>query len=329
MTSGQPRRDTNVMLDAPLRVGVSGCLLGQAVRFDGGHKRDAFLVETLGQFVEFVAVCPEFELGLGVPRETLRLEREGGDLRLIAPGSGIDHTASMRAFAAQRSAALAREELSGYVLKSNSPSCGKERVNVHGAGRTPSREGSGLFAAALIRRYPYLPIEEESRLSDARVRENFIERIFAYHRLQHFFGQRWTHGRLIAFHNAHKLQLMAHSPRIYAELGRTVADARSRDRAELRETYAAAFMTALAKLATPARHANVLQHIAAYFRDLLEAGEREELAALIADYRNGRVPFIEPITLIRHYVRRFDIAYLRGQAYLEPQPRELTLRNQV
>jgi uncharacterized protein YbgA (DUF1722 family) len=147
--------------------------------------------------------------------------------------------------------------------------------------------------------------------------------------LRTFFGQRWTHGGLIAFHTAHKLQLMAHSPRIYAELGSTVADARGRDRAELRKTYEAAFMTALAKLATPARHANVLQNTAGYFHDRLDADGRRELANLIEGYRSGIVPLIVPITLIRHHVRHFDVAYLKGQVYLEPHRKELMLRNRV
>ena len=313
----------------PLRVGISACLLGQQVRFDGGHKRDGFLVETLGQFVEFVPVCPELELGLGVPRETLRLERAGNEVRLVAPRSGIDHTASMRAFAAKRTAALGRDDLSGYVLKKNSPSCGMERVRVYAASGIPSRDGRGLFAAALIERYPYLPIEEEGRLNDPRLRDNFIERIFAYHRMRTFFAHRWTHGGLIAFHTAHKLELMAHSPQIYADLGRTVAAARGRDRGELRATYEAAFMTALARLATPARHANVLQHIAGYFHDCLDADARQELVALIEDYRRGLVPLIVPITLIRHHVWRFDVTYLKGQVYLDPHPKELMLRNRV
>src|SRR5258708_2825845 len=195
-----------VSLNASIRVGISSCLLGEQVRFDGGHKRDAFLVETLGRFVEFVPVCPELELGLGVARETLRLAREGNDVHLVAPRSRIDHTASMRAFAARRTNALASEDLSGYVLKKNSPSCGMERVRVHGA--RPSHNGRGLFAAALIARYPFLPIEEEGRLNDPRIRDNFIERIFAYCRLRTFFAQCWSHSGLIAFQTAHELQLM-------------------------------------------------------------------------------------------------------------------------
>jgi len=312
-----------------VRVVVSACLLGQEVRFDGGHKRDAFLVETLGRFVEFVPICPEFELGLGVPRETLRLERHAERIRLIAPGSRTDHTAAMRAYARQRVAALAREHLSGYVLKKNSPSCGMGRVRIYGPNGMPSRDGRGLFAEALIERFPHLPVEEEGRLNDPRIRENFIERLFAHRRLQNFFAGRWTHGGLVAFHTRHKLELLTHSPRIYAELGRTVAEGRGRERAELREDYEAAFMSALALIPTPARHVNVLRHIAGYCRDRLDSAGRRELAALIEDYHRALVPLVVPITLIRHYVRLFDIAYLKGQVYLEPHPRELMLRNHV
>lgn len=314
---------------APIRIGVSSCLLGAEVRFDGGHKRNDFLTGVFGRFVEFVPVCPEFELGLGVPRESLRLTRADGEIRMVGNLSGADHTAAMNRFAARRVAALAREQLSGYVLKKDSPSCGMERVRVYASGGTPARDGRGLFAAALIARYPHLPVEEEGRLNDPRLRENFIGRVFAYRRIRDFFDRRWTAGELVAFHTAHKLQLLAHSPRVYAELGRTVARAKAIDRDELREGYEREFMGAMAKVVTPARQANVLQHIAGYFRDHLDPDSRRELATLIDDYRRGLIPLIVPITLMRHYVRRFEIAYLAGQVYLEPHPKELMLRNHV
>ncbi|MBF6560577.1 MAG: DUF1722 domain-containing protein [Candidatus Binataceae bacterium] len=315
--------------EPPPRIGVSSCLLGQQVRFDGGHKRSEFLVEVFGRFVDFVPFCPEVELGLGVPRETLRIERRDGAVRLIANRSGADHTAAMRTLADRRTAAIARDDLSGYVLKKDSPSCGMERVRIYPASGIPTRDGRGLFAETLMRRYPNLPVEEEGRLNDARLRENFIERVFAYRRLRSFFSARWTVGGLVAFHTAHKLQLLAHAPKAYAELGRTVAEARAIDRAELRERYEREFMAALARPATAARHVNVMQHMAGYFSDRLDPGARLELASLIEDYRGGLVPLIVPITLMRHYVRHFAIAYLAGQVYLEPHPRELMLRNHV
>ncbi len=211
------------------------------MRFDGGHKRDAFLVETFGLYVEWVQVCPEVEAGFGTPRESMHLLRDGDGVRLVTTRTGIDHTERMRRFAAARVAALAKRALCGYVLKKNSPSCGMERVKIYGARGGPVATARGLFAEQLLRACPHLPVEEEGRLSDPRLRENFIERVFAYHRLRALFGTRWTIGDLVAFHTAHKLQLMAHSPRVYADLGRLVAGAKGVERATLRTRYEAQF----------------------------------------------------------------------------------------
>jgi uncharacterized protein YbgA (DUF1722 family)/uncharacterized protein YbbK (DUF523 family) len=318
--------------DEPIKIGVSSCLLGARVRFDGGHKRSEFLVEVLGNFVEFVPTCPEVDIGLGIPRPTLHLVRDGksgGELRLVAAETGIDHTGKMNSYAERRVKALGREELSGYVLKKNSPSCGMERVRVYGPSGMPTHDGSGLFAAALMRRYPSLPIEEEGRLSDPQLRENFVERIFAYRPLRSFFASRWTLGGLVRFHTAHKLVLMAHSPKDYRELGRFVANAKHLSRDEIAVRYELAFMGALKKLATPARHTNVLQHMLGYLRGHLDAAARDELAGLIEDYRQRLVPLVVPIAFFRHYVHKFDLEYLRGQVYLDPHPKELMLRNHV
>lgn len=317
--------------EEPIRIGVSSCLLGAKVRFDGGHKRSDFLVDTLGSFVEFVPVCPEVEIGLGVPRETLRLLRDGTAkaIRLVANQTAIDHTNAMNSYAQRRVAALGREGLCGYILKKDSPSCGMERVRVYGSSGMPTRDGSGLFAAALMRRYPNLPVEEEGRLNDPHLRENFVERVFTYRRVRAFFSSRWTLAGLVRFHTAHKLTLMAHSPKAYGELGRFVADAKRMARDKVPERYESAFMEALKKLATSARHANVLQHMLGYLRPHLDQDSRDELVSLIEDYRRGLVPLIVPIALFRHYVRRFDVIYLRGQIYLDPHPKELMLRNHV
>lgn len=327
-TSGEAA-SFRVREDGPIRIGVSACLLGEEVRFDGGHKRDDFLVNVLGPFVEWVPVCPEVELGLGVPRETLRLERRRDRVAMVGVESGVDHTAVMRRFAEQRVAALAGAELCGYVLKKNSPSCGMDHVRVYGAGGAPTRNGRGLFAEALLRRLPNLPVEEEGRLRDARLRENFVERVFAYRRFRALFGAHWRLRDLVAFHAAHKLQVLAHSPKAYAELGRLVARAHDLTRGRLRESYQATFMGALKKIATPTRHASVLYHIVGHLRRGLGDEERRELVALVEDYRRGFVPLIVPITLIRHQVRRLGVGYLEGQVYLEPHPKELMLRNHV
>jgi uncharacterized protein YbgA (DUF1722 family)/uncharacterized protein YbbK (DUF523 family) len=317
--------------EAPLRLGISACLLGHAVRHDGGHKRDPFLTELLGPFVEWVPVCPEVELGMGVPRPSIRLERGQSSLRLVDPRTGDDHAGPMRAFAAERVAHLETLELSGYVLKKDSPSCGMERVRVWSRipDRPPDRDGRGLFAAVLMQRLPLLPVEEEGRLHDARLRENFVERVFAYRRLRALFAPGWRGGDLVRFHTAHKLALLAHEPHAYQALGRLVARAKTLPRTELPARYGAGFMAALAKVATPARHANVLQHVLGYFRRRLDAAARAELAALIEDYRRGLVPLVVPITLIRHHVRALGVPYLSDQVYLDPHPRELMLRNHV
>jgi uncharacterized protein YbgA (DUF1722 family)/uncharacterized protein YbbK (DUF523 family) len=323
---------------APIRIGISACLLGQQVRYDGGHKRDPFLIETLGPHVVWVPVCPEVEVGMGTPRESVQLvhDRAGRrhndgpvPVRLVAPKSGTDWTDRMTAYSRARVAKLARLDLSGYVLKKDSPSCGMTRVKVHGPGRTAERTGTGLFAAALREALPTLPVEEEGRLCDPRLRENFIERVFAYRRLRTLLHGRWSLGDLVGFHTAHKLVLLAHDPRAYASLGRLVARAREMPRATVAESYEREFMGALARLATPKRHANVLQHIAGYLREGLDAASRAELQGLIDDHRNGLVPLVVPITLVRHHVRRLAIAYLQGQVYLDPHPKELALRNHV
>ena len=200
------------MSEAPVRIGISSCLLGNEVRFDGGHKRDRFLTDVLGPFVEWVTVCPEVEVGMGIPRETVRLERDGDDVRMLAPKSGKDHTRAMRDFAKKRVRALSKLDLAGYVLKKDSPSCGMERVRIYAENGMPDRKGRGLFAEALLEALPNLPVEEEGRLKDPVLRENWIERVFAYWRLRHLFSGGFGRGDVVRFHTAHKLQVMAHSP---------------------------------------------------------------------------------------------------------------------
>jgi uncharacterized protein YbgA (DUF1722 family) len=232
-------------------------------------------------------------------------------------------------YSKSRVSALADEDLCGFVLKKDSPSCGMERVRVYRPGAPAVRDGRGLFAEALLEAMPWLPVEEEGRLNDAPLRENFIERIFACRRLSDLFGADWRLRDVVAFHTAHKLQLMAHAPKAYAELGRLVAGMKKLPRAELRERYQSSFMAALAKRATPGRNGNVLEHMAGYFSDQLDAADRAELAGLIRDHRAGLAPLVVPLTLIRHHARRFEITYLLGQVWLDPHPKELMLRNQV
>ena len=313
----------------PIRIGISSCLLGEPVRFDGGHKRDPFLTETFGAFVEWVPVCPEVECGFGTPRESMRLVRVDNGVRLLTVRTAVDLTDRMVEYARRRVAALDAEDLSGYVLKKDSPSCGMDRVKIYSTRGVPERSGRGIFAARLVERFPSLPVEEEGRLSDARLRENFIERVFAYWRLRRLFNDRWSLRALVDFHTAHKLILMAHSPEAYRQLGRLVARARGVGRADLKRRYTEMFMSTLTVIATPRRHTNVLQHMAGYFKECLDASSKAELSTAIDDYRRGLVPLVVPMTLLRHYVRVHRVKYLAGQLYLAPHPKELMLRNHV
>ena len=315
---------------AALRIGISSCLLGNQVRFDGGHKRDRFLTDVLGPHVEWVPVCPELEAGMGVPREAVRLVGESRAPGMVGIRSGADHTSAMRRFAASRVRALAALDLAGFVLKKDSPSCGMERVRVYRpAGGVPSRAGRGLFAAALIAALPLLPVEEEGRLNDPVLRGTFIERLFCYRRWRNLVATRPARGALVRFHTVHKLTLLAHSPRHYADLGRLVGEGASASPAAVAARYGALFMEALAVHATPRKHTNVLQHIAGYCRRHLSAPARRELAAVIEDYGRGLVPLVVPITLLKHHVAEHAIVYIADQLYLQPHPKELMLRNHV
>jgi uncharacterized protein YbgA (DUF1722 family)/uncharacterized protein YbbK (DUF523 family) len=310
-----------------IRLGISSCLLGNPVRYDGGHKLDRYLRDTLGRFVSWVPVCPEVEYGLPVPREALHLAGDPADPRLVAVRTGVDHTDGMKAWAQRRLGELAGEGLCGFVFKSRSPSSGMRQVKVHRAGAAPSAAGVGIFARAFMERFPLLPVEDDGRLQDPGLRENFIERVFVVARWQALELAGGGPGDLVAFHTEHKLLVLAHSPRHYAELGRLVAAAGSLPRAQLRERYLATLLEALRLQATVAKHTNVLQHVAGYFKRVLSREEKAELAEVIGAYRAGLVPLVVPVTLLAHYVRITGEPYLGRQRYLAPHPPELMLRN--
>lgn len=314
---------------SPIRIGISACLLGQEVRFDGGHKRDAFLMDVLGKHVEWVPVCPEVEVGMGTPRETLRLVRNNGTTRMVTTRTGVDYTERMNTWSKRRVGELARADLDGYVLKKDSPSCGMERVKIFAGSGSASRHGRGLFASVLLAALPLLPVEEEGRLTDPSLRENFIERVFAYRRLKDLFAGRWSMGSLGEFHTTHKMSLLARSTTAYRELGRLVADGAKRPRAEVRAGYEQLFMKTLGLPATVRRHTNVLTHLVGHLKTLLDETSRRELVESIDDYRTGLAPLVVPLTLIRHHACVHDVKYLEGQKYLRPDPREVMLRDHV
>jgi len=312
------------------RVGVSSCLLGQEVRWNGAHKRDPYLVEMLGPFFEWVPVCPEMEIGLGVPREPIRLEGDPSAPRLMARETRADLTETMEAFAARRVEELAALDLCGYILKSDSPTCGMERVKVHGPALGRPKQGVGLFARALMRRLPLLPVEEEGRLHDPRLRESFIERVFAFRRVRDLLASRPTAARLVDFHARHKLLLMAHDAEGARRLGRIVAGAGAKNPAGAAAgRYALEFMETLKRRATPKKHANVLQHMLGYLKRDLTSDDKQEILDAIDEMRRERLPLVVPLALLRHHLRRLDVRYLLDQVYLNPHPRELMLRNHV
>jgi uncharacterized protein YbgA (DUF1722 family)/uncharacterized protein YbbK (DUF523 family) len=313
-----------------VRVGISACLLGQEVRYNGGHKRDAFLTDTFGRYVEWVAVCPEVELGMGTPRPPIRLERWGEEIRLVMPTTGEDYTDTMRAWAGRRAEDLAAMDLDGYVLKKDSPSCGMERVKVYPQSGAPSKDGRGLFAEALIARLPDLPVEEEGRLNDPALRESFVSRVFVHHRWRQGEREGWTRAALMRYHERHKFLLMARNQSGMRRLGRLLGESGKETPApELAAVYRQGLTGILGRPATRRGHTNVLHHLAGFVSDPLDGEDRAELAEAIERYRLGLVPLIVPLTLIRHHVRRQGVAYLQDQVYLEPHPHELMLLNHV
>jgi len=316
-----------------VRIGVSSCLLGEEVRYNGGHKRDAFLTEAFGQYADWVPVCPEVEIGLGTPRPSMRLVRIGAETHLVTPETGVDHTDTMRSWAERRTEELAAAGLDGYVLKKDSPSCGMERVKVYpeaaGASNIPNKEGRGLFAEALLRRLPHLPVEEEGRLNDPPLRENFITRVFLHARWRGQEPHR-TRAGLMRFHERHKFLLMARNQAGMRRLGRLLGESGKRDDTQtLARTYREGLTEILRRPPTRRGHTNVLQHMAGYVSDALDRDDREELRDTIDRYRRGLVPLIVPVTLLRHHVRRQGTPYLQDQFYLNPHPYELMLLNHV
>ncbi len=310
------------------RLGISTCLLGRNVRYDGGHKHDRFLTDVLGPNVEWVPVCPEVECGLPIPRESMRLIGDPEAPRLVTVKSGIDHTGRMLDWTRGRLDELAEEKLNGFIFKKGSPSSGRFRVKVYNDAGIPSPVGTGLFARAFTERFPFLPAEEEGRLNDPLLRENFIERVFLSCRWQELMEQDPTPGGLARFHTTVKLTLMAHSIAHYQELGRIVSRAGGRRWDELRGGYLLKLTEAMEIIASPGRHINVMQHLMGYVKDSMDSDDKEELLQIMEDYRSGLTPLIVSLTLLKHHLHRHkapDWVFL--QDYLYPYPKELMLRN--
>jgi uncharacterized protein YbgA (DUF1722 family)/uncharacterized protein YbbK (DUF523 family) len=312
-----------------IRLGISSCLLGERVRWDGGHKLDRFLADTLGKFVEYVPVCPEVECGFEIPREPFRQVGDPDSPRLITSRTKIDYTDRMNRWAGKRVIELEKEDLCGFIFKSRSPSSGMERVKVYNEKGVPVKKGVGMFARAFMEHFPLLPVEEDGRLHDPVLRENFIERIFAFKRWREGLEEKQARGGLVDFHTKHKMLILAHSPENHRLMGKLVARVKEVPLKDLYEEYQKLFMETLRLKATPKKNANVLTHIVGYFKNQLSPDEKQELLEIIGLYREGTVPLIVPTTLINHYVRKYDQPYLKEQYYLHPHPLELQLRNHV
>ena len=310
-----------------IKLGISTCLLGENVRYDGGHKLDRYITGTLGQFVDFVPVCPEVECGLGIPRESMHLEGTPESARLVTTRTGIDHTERMVKWAWKRVRDLEQEDLCGFIFKSRSPSSGMERVRIYNEKGMPGNKGVGIFANIFMEHFPLLPVEEDGRLHDMRLRENFVERIFALKRWRDLLGDKKSRGRLVAFHTEHKLMIMSHSPKHLRTMGKLVAEAKQTPPSKLYSGYQALLMEALKLKTTIKKNVNVLHHMMGYFKKQLSPEEKQELLEIFDDYRQGYTPLIVPVTLIKHLVRKYDQPYLKQQAYLNPHPLELKLRN--
>jgi uncharacterized protein YbgA (DUF1722 family)/uncharacterized protein YbbK (DUF523 family) len=308
-------------------LGISSCLLGNEVRYDGGHKLDRYLRDTLGQFVDYVPVCPEVECGLPIPREAMRLIGDPDAPHLRTIRTKIDHTDKMKAWGKKRLAELDKIDLCGYIFKSRSPSSGMARVKVYDESGMPSRHGSGIWAKMFMDHYPYLPVEDEGRLHDPKLREMFIERIFIYKRWRDAFADSQTLGKLVEFHTRNKMLILSHSQDIYRQMGKLVAEGKTMNKTALFDEYFALLAKAMSLKTTIKKNRNVLQHMIGYFKKDLSSDEKQEFEQILDQYGQGHVPLIVPVTLINHYVRKFKQPYLSQQYYLNPHPQELSLRN--
>lgn len=311
----------------PIVVGISSCLLGESVRYDGAHKYHSYIERTLGQYFQFRPFCPEVEAGLGVPRPAVQLREFDGVVRVVGvKDHALDVTEALAQVGPRQQEWL--QGLCGYILKKDSPSCGMERVKVY-KHEIPARQGSGLFAAYLQQQFPALPIEEEGRLGDPALRENFVQRVFVRHRWQQLCSRPLTAHDLMVFHSRHKLIAMSHDQNRAKELGRLLAELKPDNLESLAQRYIVDLMACLKIVATRGNHVNVLQHIQGYLKQKIERDDKQELAETIEDYRLGKVPLIVPLTLLRHHFRKQPDPFIDNAFYMAPHPAELSLLNEI
>ncbi len=311
-----------------VKIGISACLVGKKVRYDGLHKQDHYITDTLGEYFDFIPLCPEVEYGLPVPREPMRLTGDPQDPRLMTIRTGIDHTEGMKKWARERLNELDGQELCGFIFKSRSPSSGMKGVKVYDEKGVPHAIGVGIFARAFMKKFPLIPVIDEGRLNDPGLREIFVEKVFVFHRWLESLNKGGSMKNLLEFHTNHKLLMLAHSPRHVTTLGRFIAGSEGLAE-QLKEVYIETMMEGLSLSATTKKHTNVLSHIMGYFKKQLTADEKQELLEIIGNYHRGSIPLIVPVTILNHYVRKYNEPYLKKQVYLNPTPLELMLKNHV
>ncbi|MCX2792565.1 YbgA family protein [Vibrio sp. Sgm 5] len=313
-------------MESSIKVGISSCVLGERVRFDSGHKISNFVTKELDGYFSFVPVCPEVGVGMSVPRPTIRLVSNEERIALVeTKNPDNDHTDNMLTYSENKVNELQSEQLCGYIVCAKSPTCGMERVKVYSKNNA-AKEGIGLYTRTLMEKMPWLPVEEDGRLNDPVLKENFITRIYCLNDFYESMGGEPTRGKIIAFHSRYKLTLMAHHPESYRSLGRLVADVASYEIDDFFNEYRLGLMKALQNRASRKNNTNVLMHLQGYFKRSLTGKEREELATVISDYRIGLLPLLAPLTLIKHYLNTYPDEYLQQQKYLEPYPQEMRLR---
>ncbi len=314
-------------VNTEINIGISSCLLGEKVRFDSGHKKNSYITSVLADYFEFRPFCPEVSIGLGIPRETIRLVSIDDTVRCVGTKTtDLDVTDQLRESAEKQK--NWHQELCGYILKKDSPSCGMERVKVY-KDDMPTRKGIGLYAERMMQNFPNLPVEEEGRLEDARLRENFIQRVYIYARWKALASEEISLAKLQSFHAQHKYIFMSHNQLKAKELGALLADTTASDLEALSQRYLTNMMALLKIIATRNNHVNTLQHIQGYLKNHLDTDDKQELRAAIDEYRKGLLPLIVPITLLRHHFRRHPNTYITNSFYMQPHPGELMLLNNL
>ena len=316
-------------MDDKIKIGVSSCLLGEKVRWNGDHKQNLFVRDVLGNYFEYISICPEMEIGMGVPRETVALYGSLENPKLISKKNRIDWTEEMKRFSKEKIKFLAEQNLSGYIFKSKSPSCGIGRIPVYSVDEPgKARHGSGMFSSEFMQAFPLVPVEDEGRLYDQRLKENFIVKVFSFYRLKKsLLNKNSKLKNLVEFHTQHKFLILAHSRTHYQALGRIVAESKKNPWDKVLTDYIFLFMEAFSYKSTNKKNIDVLLHMMGFFKKLIPTVDKKDILDSIEDYRKELVPLIVPITLIRHYVKKYDVTYLKDQLYLSPHPKELMLRN--